>query len=111
MSQLWGRADEAGAWPNRKPVWTLALLLVAIGVGVGVSADRYRRTWTPLERLYLSAYVRSALASGLTARGRYHLLEVADSATAKTAQTAPTAMTRLALNEEVTPVVTDVGPQ
>jgi hypothetical protein len=103
MSQPWGRADGAGVWPNRRPLWTLAVLLLAIASGVAVGADRYRRTWTPLERLYLSAYVRSALASGLAARSRYHLLEIADSATARTAKT------RLALDEEVTAVVTDAG--
>jgi hypothetical protein len=94
MSHHWGRTDAAGIWPNRKPLWTLGLLLVAIASGILVGGYRYRITWTPLQRLYLSAYLRSELAPILAARGRYQLLEVAD-------RTNPGG--RLALDEEVTP--------
>ena len=94
MTHHWGRTDAAGIWPNRKPLWTLGLLLVAITSGILVGGYRYQRTWTPLQRLYLSAYLRSALAPIVAARGRYELLEVAD-------RSNPGG--RLALDEEVTP--------
>ena len=54
MSQEWGRADGAGTWPRPKPVWTLALLLVAIVSGGAIGAYRYTTVWTPLQRLFLS---------------------------------------------------------
>jgi Type IV secretion-system coupling protein DNA-binding domain len=96
MTHHWGRTNAAGMWPNRKPVWTLGLLLIAIASGLGVGGYRYQMTWTPLQRVYLSAYLRSALAPTFTARGRYQLLEVAD-------RSNPGG--RLALDEDLTPVV------
>ncbi len=96
MTHHWGRTDAAGIWPNRKPLWTLGLLLIAIASGIGVGGYRYQMTWTPLQCVYLSAYLRSALAPMLTARGRYQLLEVAD-------RSNPAG--RLALDEELTPVI------
>jgi hypothetical protein len=109
MSHHWGRTDAAGIWPNRKPVWTLGLLLLAIAGGLAVGGYQYQITWTPLERLYLSAYLKSAIAPILAAHGRYQLLEVTD-------RSNPNG--RLALDEEVTPftengqdmfALTDVG--
>jgi type IV secretory pathway TraG/TraD family ATPase VirD4 len=79
MSQEWGRADGAGTWPRPKPIWTLALLLMAIASGVAVGAYRYTTTWTPLQRLFLSPYLRSEFASALAFKtGRYRLLHVVD---------------------------------
>ena len=96
MSHRWGRIDAAGIWPNRKPLWTLGALLIALASGLGVFAYRYQTAWTPLQRVYLSAYLRSALATVLSARGRYELLEVTD-------HTNPGG--RLAVDEEVTPII------
>ena len=96
MSHRWGRIDAAGIWPNRKPVWTIAVLLIAIATGFAVDAYCYQTTWTPLQRLYLSAYVRSALATIIAAHGSYELLEVID-------RSNPDG--RLALDEEVTPFI------
>lgn len=99
MNQQWGRADTAGTWPRPKPVWTLALLLVAIASGAAVGAYRYATIWTPLQRLYFSPYLRSQLASGLAfTNGRYRLLYVV---TQKGR--------RPALDEEVEPVTTATG--
>ena len=94
MTHRWGRIDAAGIWPNRKPVWTLAILLIAIATGLGVGVYRYQTTWTPLQRVYLPAYLRSALATIIAAHGRYELLEVLDHSN-------PAG--RLVLDEEVTP--------
>jgi len=68
---------------------------MAIASGIGVGYFRYQMTWTPLQRVYLPAYFRSALAPTVAARGRYQLLQVAD-------RSNPAG--RLALDEEVTPV-------
>ena len=93
MSQEWGRADAAGTWPRPRPVWTLALLLVAIVSGAAIGAYRYATIWTPLQRLYLSSYLRSECASALAFKtGRYRLLTVIDPKGS-----------RLALDEEVQP--------
>ena len=100
MSEHWGRSEAAGLWPNRRPVWTLALLLVAIVTGAAVGIHDYRRTWTPLQRVYVSAFIKSAFGSLLGAKGHYHLLEVSDG---------PQQPARLALDEEVRRVTTDAG--
>src|SRR6266850_3623167 len=79
MSQEWGRADAAGTWPRPKPIWTLALLFAAIVSGATVGAYRYTTAWTPLQRLFLSPYLRSEFASALAFKtGRYRLLQVID---------------------------------
>src|SRR2546425_11503428 len=76
MSQEWGRADAAGTWPRPKPVWTLALLVVAISSGAVIGAYRYSTAWTPLHRLFLSPYLRSEVARALALKtGRYRLLQ------------------------------------
>ena len=96
MSQEWGRADAAGTWPRPKPVWTCALLLVALMSGASVGAYRYATAWTPLQRLFLSPYLRSECASALAFKtGRYRLLQVIDRKGL-----------RLPLDEEVQPLTT-----
>src|SRR3989475_1999182 len=111
MSQEWGRADAAGTWPRPKPVWTLALLVVAIVSGAAIGAYRYSTAWTPLQRLFLSPYLRSEFASALALKtGRYRLLQVIDRKGS-----------RLPLDEEVRPLtaatdelafgLTDLGVQ
>src|SRR5579872_1233294 len=95
MNQEWGRSDTAGTWPRPKPVWTLALLMVALMVGGGVGAYQYRAAWTPLQRLFLSPYIRSELAADLGFKtGRYRLLHVIDRKGGS----------RLPLDEELEPV-------
>jgi hypothetical protein len=111
MSQEWGRADAAGTWPRPKPVWTLALLVVAISSGAVIGAYRYSTAWTPLQRRFLSPYLRSEFASALALKtGRYRLLQVIDRKGS-----------RLPLDEEVRPLtaataelafgLTDLGVQ
>ena len=39
MTHHWGRTDAAGVWPNRRPLWTLGLLLIAIASGKASGTD------------------------------------------------------------------------
>ena len=95
MSQTWGRIDAAGTWLHPKPAWTLATLLVALLSAVAIGAYRYAETWTPLQRWYVSPYLRSQVMGslGFTTTGHYRLLQVLD----RTGS-------RLALDDEVQPV-------
>jgi len=97
MRTEWGR-DERTDWPSSKPVYTIALLILSVAAGAGVECVRYLRDWTPLERQYLLTYVGTEIAGTVRQNGRYTLLEVA---TRKES--------RLALDSEVVPVVTDNG--
>ena len=94
MSEAWGRTSAAGAWPHPKPVWMLAVLLVALTSSGVIAVYRYHAVWTPLQRIYASTYLRCQLmaALGFTTSGRYRLLEVES-----------LAGIRLALEDEVRP--------
>src|SRR5260370_31377537 len=100
LNPSWGRDDAAGTWPHPKPVWTVATLVIAVISAAVISAYRYVEVWTPLQRLYLSTYVRSDVMSGLglTTTGRYRLLQVADRRGS-----------RLALDDEVMAVTGGAG--
>jgi hypothetical protein len=100
MNQTWGRTDAAGRWLHPRPAWTLTTLLVALLSGVAIGAYRYARIWTPLQRSYISSYLRSQVMGGLgvATRGHYRLLQVVDGRS-----------TRLALDDEVHPVTTATG--
>jgi hypothetical protein len=100
MIQTWGRTDAAGTWPHPKPAWAIATLLVALLSVVAIEAYRYGAIWTPLQRFYLSTYLRSDAMSGLgfTASGHYRLLQVVDRKGS-----------RLALDDEVRQMATAAG--
>ena len=100
MRQTWGRVDTAGRWPHPRPVWTMTVLVVAILTAAAIQAYAYLGTWTPLQRWYLSAYLKSGLIAGLgfTSAGQYRLLHVVD----RTGN-------RLALDDEVAPAPTVAG--
>ena len=75
MRYEWGRAPDAGRWQRALPVWFVSLLVIALVSGVGLWLFRETFVWTPLQRFYLSAYARSAVASSLGIRtGRYRVL-------------------------------------
>ena len=79
MSQEWGRAESAGNWPSRKPVWKLTAVLVALVVTLVLVRVRYESVSLPLQRHYLSAYVRSGMLSWLGLKsGSYRLLSVTE---------------------------------
>src|SRR4029077_14050155 len=79
MDYSWGRQASAGTWISTRPVWALSAALVAVVSVIGVGQYRYSR-WTPLQRFYFPAYVRSAIldALGVTKPTRYALLTVID---------------------------------
>src|SRR5262249_17801638 len=96
MSYEWGRAPEAGKWQRAIPGRFMSVVLVALVSGIGMCWVRQALVWTPLQRFYLSAYVRSALASSLAIQtGRYRLLLMESRRGS-----------RLAIDEEVVPVST-----
>lgn len=97
MSHQWGRVPGAGTWQRPKPVWFMSVIVVAIATGVAVWCYRQEAVWTPLQRFYLSAYARSALASSLGIRtGRYRVLAVVNRRGS-----------RLAIDDEVVAVLTE----
>src|SRR5258707_505501 len=77
-------------------VWVRGALLSAVAIG----AYRYATIWTPLQRWYVSPYLRSQVMGslGFTTTGHYCLLQVLD----RTGS-------RLALDDEVRPVTTATG--
>ena len=99
MSYEWGRAPEAGRWQRAFPVWLMSAMLIAVASGASTWWVRQTLFWTPLQQFYLSAYVRSALASSLALRtGRYRLLLMENRRG-----------TRLAIDDEVVPISTSTG--
>ncbi|MGE3511201.1 MAG: type IV secretion system DNA-binding domain-containing protein [Vicinamibacterales bacterium] len=90
--QAWGRAAAAGMWPPPRAACTVTVLLLSVLTGAAILMYQVETQWTLLQRLYLSAYVRSALLGGLglSRTGTYQLLQVTSGAT-----------TRFALNEEL----------
>jgi type IV secretory pathway TraG/TraD family ATPase VirD4 len=99
MNHQWGRAPAAGKWQRAAPAWLIGVIALAGVSGMVVGAVRYAVVWTPLQRLYLSAYTRSALASSLgMSSGRYRVL------TMVTAR-GP----RLAIDDDVVPVRAENG--
>ncbi len=99
MRYEWGRAPEAGRWQRAMPVWFISLLVIALASGGGLWLFRQTFVWTPLQRFYLSAYTRSAVASSLGIRtGRYRLLMMESRRGS-----------RLAIDDEVAPVTLPAG--
>jgi hypothetical protein len=81
----------------------MSVMLIAVASGAGMWWIRQTVFWTPLQQFYLSAYVRSALASTLALRtGRYRLLLMENRRGNRRG-------TRLAIDEEVIPISTSTG--
>lgn len=96
MNHEWGRNQYAGEWPNPKPAWTIATVLLAVVSVAAICAYRYVYVLTPLQKFYLKTYIRSGLRAEIGFRtGRYVLLNVAERNGS-----------RLVLDEEVVPVAT-----
>ena len=64
MDQSWGREASAGTWMRTRPAWALSAALIALVSVVGLGQYRYSR-WTPLQRFYFPAYVRSTILDAL----------------------------------------------
>jgi type IV secretory pathway TraG/TraD family ATPase VirD4 len=97
MCAEWGRAESTG-WPSSQSVYTITLLIFSLLAVAGVGYIRYVRFWTPLERHYLPAYVGTQIAGAMRQNGWYTLLEVVTREGS-----------RLALDSEVVPAVTETG--
>src|SRR5215472_4196345 len=98
MKQKWGRPDDAGDFPSDRAVWTIGAFCVALLSVFAIAGYRYMRAWTPLQRHYLTAYVGTPVAGAIRKDGWYTLLMVV---TRKG--------TRIVLDSEVEPFVTDRG--
>jgi len=98
MKQKWGREDDAGEFPSDRAVWTIGAFCVALLSVFAIVGYRYMRVWTPLQRHYLTTYVGTPVAAAFRTDGGYTLLMVV---TRKG--------TRLALDNEVEPFVTEKG--
>ena len=92
------RRDQRKGWPRRPPAYTIALLIFSMLTVAGVWYSGYVGVWTPLERHYLPAYVRGQIAGMFRDNGWYTLLQIV---TRKE--------TRLALDNDVVPAVTESG--
>src|SRR5206468_4568629 len=55
------RNSYAGQWQNRRSVWTWTAAFLALASMVGICVYRYAEVWTPLERFYVTTYIRSVL--------------------------------------------------
>ncbi len=98
MKQKWGREDDAGEFPSDRAVWIIGAFCVALLSVFAIVGYRYMRVWTPLQRHYLTTYVGTPVAAAFRTDGGYTLLMVV---TRKG--------TRLALDNEVKPFVTENG--
>jgi hypothetical protein len=74
------------------------MLVVAVASLLVIGGYRYAYVWTPVQRLYFSSYLRSAISARVMRTGHYQLLMVTDRRG-----------TRLALDEEVQPVISATG--
>jgi len=97
MRTKWDRAKQTGG-PSIQPVYTYVLVLLSILATLGTQGFRYKQVWTPLQRHYFGAYSASQLAGVVRDNDWYTLLQVV---TRKG--------TRLALDSDVVPAVTESG--
>lgn len=93
----WGRGERTRGRSIR-PVYTYALVLISFVATLGIQGFRYKRVWTPLERHYFPDYLGSQMAGVVRDNGWYTLLQVV---TRKGS--------RLALDSDVVPAVTESG--
>src|SRR3989454_990267 len=98
MKQKWGRPDDAGDFPSDKAVWTIGAFCVALLSVFAIAGYRYMRVWRPLQRHYLLTYAGTPVAGAFRTDAPYTLLMVV---TRKG--------TRMALDNEVEPFVTEKG--
>jgi hypothetical protein len=97
MRTKWDRAKSTGGL-SIQPAYTYTLLLISFIAILGIQGFRYERVWTPLQRHYLAAYLGSRIGEAVRDNGWYTLLQVV---TRKGS--------RLALDSDVVPVVTESG--
>jgi len=73
----WRPRREADRWPSATPVWLIGTQLLALIAAMTIQYYSYYRVWTPLQRFYFSAYVRSQILMrfGISS-GTYQLLTI-----------------------------------
>lgn len=77
----------------------MSVIVIAVASGIAVWLVRQTFVWTPLQRFYLSAYARGAVASSLGIRtGRYRVLMMENRRGS-----------RLAIDDEVVPITLATG--
>jgi len=59
MRQKWGRERYAGAFPSRKPLWTIAAVIFTVLAGALINYCCYEWTWTPLEKYYAPMFAQT----------------------------------------------------
>jgi hypothetical protein len=93
-----GDRAESTEGSSIQPVYAYALVLLSFIACLGIEGFHYMKVWTPLERHYLPAYLRSQIAGVVRDNGWYTLLQVV---TRKG--------TRLALDSNIVPAVSESG--
>lgn len=78
MSLKWRQRRSASEWSNRHPASTWMWVFVVLASMLGICTYRYIEVWTPLQRFYLTTYIRSGLRSATASAktGQYELLAV-----------------------------------
>ena len=76
MKQKWGRERYAGAFPSRKPLWTIAAATVAFLAGALINYCSYEWTWTPLEKYYAPTFAETGDAQTAQRTRAYSVLTV-----------------------------------
>ena len=94
--QEWGR-QESYFWPRRGPMSSLAALLVTTVVTGVLVQLQFSMGLTPLQRFYLSAYVRTQFTASFRRTAKFRLLYTEDREGHR----------RGALNDDVTPLTGD----
>ncbi|MGC2891308.1 MAG: type IV secretion system DNA-binding domain-containing protein, partial [Candidatus Acidiferrum sp.] len=100
MKQQWNRNSYAGEWQSRSSVWTWTAVFLAVASMVGICVYRYAEVWTPLERFYVTTYLRSGFRS---------LVKFSRTGSYWTVSAVGKKGSHWALSEEVTQVNTETG--
>jgi len=90
MKQKWGRERYAGAFPSRKPLWSIAAVILAVLAGGLINYCCYEWTRTPLEKYYAPIFAQTGDARMPKKISSYTVLTVVTHAD-----------TRLAVDSEV----------
>jgi type IV secretory pathway TraG/TraD family ATPase VirD4 len=73
MEQHWGR-NETVVWPPHQPLYSYAALAAALVLTLFFGWQHQHFSFTPLQRLYLSAYIRTDVMGAFGAHGKHRLL-------------------------------------
>jgi len=75
----WKPRAEPNRWPGATSVWLIGTQLLALIAAMTIQYYSYYRVWTPLQRFYFSAYVRSQILMRFRiSSGTYQVLNIKD---------------------------------